>query len=393
VLPPAFLLGMSFPVAQRAVQDDPGLVGQRVGLIQLFNILGNAIGALVTGLLLIHWLGTLGTLRLIGIAGVILLLPMLREWLAGRTRWTEAVLVAATATAFAVLPSNDGFWARLHGAAETEGALVAEDRTGVAVLRRWENDTYSLYIAGHSQSGLPFGSYHVMLGLIGVALHPDPKSVLIIGQGTGGTPYGAGVNPATETIRVMEIVGPVVEVMEEAAERGADPGLIRYLADPRYERVVGDARHALFIEDRRYDVIEADAIYPHSSRAGMLYSVEHFRQVLARLNPGGIYVQWQPTPRTERTFRAVFPHIVHLGAVLLGSNEPIHLDVAAVAERLRGPMRPYLEAARIDPERVVADLDGSVVVHRPGEDRPSQRLNTDLFPRDEYYLNSPVGFW
>ncbi len=52
VFPPAFLLGMSFPITQRAVQDDPALVGQRVGTIQLFNILGNAAGALVTGLLL-----------------------------------------------------------------------------------------------------------------------------------------------------------------------------------------------------------------------------------------------------------------------------------------------------------------------------------------------------
>ena len=68
VLPPAFLLGMSFPITQRAVQDDPALVGQRVGTIQLFNILGNAAGALVTGLLLLHWLGVSGTLRLIGLA-------------------------------------------------------------------------------------------------------------------------------------------------------------------------------------------------------------------------------------------------------------------------------------------------------------------------------------
>jgi predicted membrane-bound spermidine synthase len=396
VLPPAFLLGMSFPVAQRAVQDDPGLVGQRVGLIQLFNILGNAVGALVAGLLLIHWLGTLGTLRLVAVAGMILLVPTLRDWLRGRRRWAEAGLGLATLAAFVALPGNAAFWARLHGATSAEavaGSIVAEDRTGLAVLRGWGGGMHSLYIAGHIQSGLPFGSYHVMLGLIGVTVHPEPKSVLIIGQGTGGTPYGAGARPETEKIRVMEIVGPVVELVEEAARRELDKGVVRYMADPRFERVIGDARHALFIENESYDVIEADAIYPHSSRAGMLYSVEHFRQVLARLKPGGIYVQWQPTPRTERTFRAVFPHIVQVGAVLLGSNAPIRFDLAAVAKRVRGPMRPYLEAAGIDPERIVTDLGGPVATHEPSEDRPSRRLNTDLFPRDEYYLNSPVSAW
>ena len=30
VVPPAFLLGMSFPITQKAIQDDPALVGQRV---------------------------------------------------------------------------------------------------------------------------------------------------------------------------------------------------------------------------------------------------------------------------------------------------------------------------------------------------------------------------
>src|SRR5262249_27844536 len=33
--PPAFVLGMSFPIIQRAIQDDPALVGRRVGIVQL----------------------------------------------------------------------------------------------------------------------------------------------------------------------------------------------------------------------------------------------------------------------------------------------------------------------------------------------------------------------
>ena len=45
IVPSAFLLGMSFPVAQKAVQQDLGEVGLRVGVIQLANILGNTAGA------------------------------------------------------------------------------------------------------------------------------------------------------------------------------------------------------------------------------------------------------------------------------------------------------------------------------------------------------------
>lgn len=392
VLPPAFLLGMSFPIAQRAVQDDPDLVGRRVGVVQLFNILGNALGALVAGLLLLQWLGTLGTLRLIGVAGALLLVPSLREWGVGRTRWTEALLASATAAALVALPGNGGFWARLHGADAADPAVVAEDRTGVAVFKP-QDGSWALYIGGYHQSSVPFYSFQVSLGAVGVLLHPNPKSVLIVGQGAGSTPYGAGIDPATERVRVVEIVSPVYEVARALSARSTDAGLAAYLADPRYERVVGDGRHALFVEDRRYDVIEADAIYPHGSRAGMLYSVEYFRQILDRLNPGGIYVQWRASENTERTFRAVFPHAVVLGAqILLGSNAPITVDLEAVRRKVEGPMRPYLERAGIDPAQTMRDLGEPVRVEKPGDDRPRARLNTDLFPRDEYYLNRPLDF-
>ena len=49
---------MSFPVVQRAVQRDMASVGFRVGIVQLGNIIGNAAGSLVCGLVLLHLLGT-----------------------------------------------------------------------------------------------------------------------------------------------------------------------------------------------------------------------------------------------------------------------------------------------------------------------------------------------
>lgn len=388
VLPPAFLLGMSFPIAQGAVQDDPGLVGQRVGLIQLFNILGNALGALVAGLLLLHWLGTLGTLRLIAIAGIALLVPALREWRPGRTRWAEVAVVVATLVPFALLPGNSAFWARLHGAEAADISAVAEDRSGIAAFTKDdEEEGWKLFITGHQQSHLPFAPHHVALGLFGVAVHPDPKSVLIIGQGTGGTPYGAGANAVTQRIRVVELVEPVLELTAAYAADARDPGIVAYYADPRYERIVGDGRHLLAIDDTAYDVIEADAIYPHSSRAGMLYSVEHFSRVRERLAPGGICVQWRATSRTAWTFATVFPHVVQVGGwALLGSNEPIEVDLEKVAAMVNGPMADYLRQAGLSPEEVLAELGTEVKVIKAPK-RPRGGLNTDLFPRDEYYLN------
>jgi len=143
VLPPAFVLGMSFPITQRAVQDDPAMVGLRVGLVQLCNILGNTAGAVVTGLVLLHWLGTALTLRLIGVVSLAFVLVALtgRTWVRSPgskpivLRRIEGALVLALPAVLALFPSNGRFWSALHATSLAEGAIVFEDRTGVAVLR------------------------------------------------------------------------------------------------------------------------------------------------------------------------------------------------------------------------------------------------------------------
>ena len=70
VLPASFIMGFSFPVVQKAVQRDIDRLGQRVGLVQLANIVGNSAGSLVAGLLLLDLLGTAGTLMLLVAIGL-----------------------------------------------------------------------------------------------------------------------------------------------------------------------------------------------------------------------------------------------------------------------------------------------------------------------------------
>ena len=314
VLPPAVLLGMSFPITQRAIQDDPAAIGRRIGLVQLCNILGNTAGALVTGLVLLHWLGTAWTLRLIGIFSLVFVLLAFRH---GRNRRRDAALALALAALIALFPRNAVFWSALHGTTAAEGAIVGEDRTGIAVLRPagsgvQTGDKYggspelahdTLFISGHPQSRVPFLLGH---GAVGALLHPDPQDILIIGQGTAGTPIAAGIKPQTRNVRVVDIAAPVLDVMLAAARRSGDDTLHKpvreYYADRRFTRLVADARHVLLTEDTRYDIIEADAVMPTSALAGQLYSTEFFRLVLSRLKPGGLVVQWMPSDRTLVTF-------------------------------------------------------------------------------------------
>ncbi len=387
VLPASFVMGFSFPVVQKAVQRDIDRLGSRVGLVQLANIVGNSTGSLVAGLLLLDLVGTAGALKLlvaIGLAFAALQLFGVRS-----TRW--AYLPAALLTAGLIFfPGDETFWRRLHGLT-AQKAILAEDKTGLSVLKLDDAQNGKLYIQGHSQSRLPFDTVHLFLGAIGPLVHEAPRRVLVIGSGTGGTPYAAGLHPATEKVRVIEIVAPVIDTLRTYVGQGGKSGVDSLLANPKFEIVVADGRHALALDPTHYDVIEADAILPKSALSGLLNSQEFFRQVRAKLSPGGLYVQWAPTKRSIETFRSVFPYVTMVHPAMIGSDRPIPYSREKILELLQRPdIGGHLTAARIDR----ADLrkwfeDKKIEVLNDGKVVPAAEPNTDFFPRDEYYLNRP----
>jgi len=385
VVPASVLFGLTFPLSQRAVQTDARLVGHRVGMIQLANILGNSIGGLITGLILLRFLGTAGTLIVLLAAGAAFALVLALEPAPKRR---GLVLIGASVTGMLLVPSNDAFWSRLHGVNPRQAAQVAEDHTGLAVLRRFENGFHRMYIQGHSQSCLPVCTVHAFLGALGPLVHPSPQSVLVVGVGAGGTPYAAGANPATQTVRAVEIVAPVLTLIDRFAAADGRFGMKRLREDKRFDIAVGDGRHDLFLAGRSYDVIEADAILPHTAFSGLLYSREYFQKVREHLAPGGIAVQWAPTERTIATFRTVFPHVIYAAPALLGSVQPIPYDPAALARRTEEPaIRDHLVAAEVNLDDLKRFFTGRapVVWSTTGS---ATDINADLWPKDEYWLNN-----
>jgi spermidine synthase len=364
VLPASFTMGFSFPVVQKAVQQDLDRLGSRVGYVQLANIVGNSAGSLVAGLLLLDLFGTPGTLRLLVAIGLVF--ALLQFWGPRVTRRSSApasglgsfVPAALLAAGLLLFPGGEGFWRRLHGIA-AEPAIVAEDKTGLSVLKLADKSSGKLYIQGHSQSSLPFHTVHVFLGVIGPLTHDAPRQVLVIGSGTGGTPYAAGAHPATARVKVIEIVAPVVDTLRRFVESGGTSGIDGLLGDRKFEVRVADGRHELALDKVRYDVIEADAILPKTALSGLLNSQEFFQQVRARLAPGGIYIQWAPTERSVDTFRSVFPYVTMV--------HPLRARQDPGAAAAAGDRRPSRTGARRPA--------GAQEVVRREEDRAAERGN------------------
>ncbi|HET9316695.1 MAG TPA: hypothetical protein VFQ51_13960, partial [Vicinamibacteria bacterium] len=164
------------------------------------------------------------------------------------------------------------------------------------------------------------------------------------------------------------------------------PKLQRFLEDDRLAIRLADGRNALLRDPERYDLIEMDALYPSSPYSGNLYSLEFYQLCASRLRPGGFMCTWAPTSRVHASFLAAFPHVLELdeGRILVGSADPIPIDVTAWQARLTAPAAvAYLGMPRVN-EMLELLRRARPAVRRPiGPDD----LNHDLFPRDE--LNTP----
>jgi spermidine synthase len=378
--PPTVLMGASFPLLQRAVQDDPARAGRKVGLLQAANIAGCVAGSLAVGLFALGHIGTPGALRALMACGIVFAVLGMR---AGSRRLFAALALALAAVAV-LLPGQRRLWMRLHGRPEETG-MIAEDATGVAAVIRATDDSRGVYVNGKYHSVIPFGGIHTRLGAAPSIIHPDPQEIAIVGLGSGDTGWAAGCRPETRSVTVFEISGGQPGLLADFAARTPYPPLQSFLADPRVHIVVEDGRRALHASAARYDVIEADALWPGVAYAGNLYSEEFFAMCASRLKPGGLLCTWAPTPRVYSTFVTVMPYVIGLGdrEILVGSNQPLGVDLRAWRERLfSSPVRAYLgEEGAASTEWMLERLQP---LHVSGRLQPEPTRNRDLFPRDEF---------
>ena len=410
VIPATFLMGFSFPILQRVVHNDLASIGRRVGTLLLANVVGSMAGAMLTGWLLLDLIGTAGTFRLLtvvgGIFGMCALLASTRSnegVVAFRQRahsslgMAGAGLLAAlfALTLVAVMPGQTTLWAAVHGA-EPADIFFAEDGSGVSVLKTRQpgyDGKVVVFANGLSQSTIPYGGIHTAVGALPALIHPDPRDVLVIGLGSGDTAYAVAGRPDIAHVTCIEIVRPQLVTLETLSTQRADGGLRGLLADPRITHVFGDGRTYLLRGGRLYDIIEADALRPRSAYAGNLYSEEYFTLLRGRLKPGGLAATWVPTPRVRTAFMKIFPYVMELPDILIGSNQPIVFDRAAIAARLSDPrVRQHYESAGVDIEALLSTYLEAPVVHGPNDPRDAHaETNTDLFPRDEFDVSPVVG--
>lgn len=367
ILPSALLWGASFPLVLASLAAPGQDTARTVGQAYAANTFGAIAGAVLCSLLLIPALGTHGTQALL------IALSFLAACLAYQPRRRSQFAVVSAAAAITVgaglvVPHTP--WQLV-----AYGRQIASTDYGAHVVYLGEGMNSSVAVSEtpggarffHVSGKTEASSLHKdmrlqrMLGHIPALLHPNPRSVLIVGCGAGVTSGSFVLHPSIERVVICDIE-PLIPQVVATYFRHENHDVLR---DPRVEIVYDDARHFIATTREKFDLITSDPIHPWVKGSAVLYSKEYFELCRQRLNPGGLVTQWVPLYESNRsvvqseiaTFFSVFPHGTiwandddgfGYDTVMLGQAEPLAIDLDALQERFDRPDHAHVRVALDD---------------------------------------------
>lgn len=393
MLVPTILMGMTFPLAAKALTEELSAVGKRVGGAYTANTLGAVAGSFLAGFLLIPALGL--TRSAIAAAFLNILAGAMLLGISRKGKTSAVILLGLVLVSMgwvATVGEKYSLFNFYSAFRYPEGLSYAE------IVRQEERDMRQLSVA-HSEEGtvralsdaegnliLQVGgkiegtgeadlSNTRLLAQLPVASIPGSPSTLVIGLGAGVTVQAAKENSAK--VAVVEINPAVVAAVRAHGKPGVLEGV---------HVACEDARRFLLYGEERYDVITSEPSYPTGASVGNLFTREFYEIAVRRLTEGGVFCQWIPyylltnddVTMVLKTFCSVFPHArlfkipESMDLLLLGSGRPFPFSPAEVFRRVE-EMRGGVSSAGLllsRNEEALRELAGDPSIPGNCDDRP-----------------------
>jgi spermidine synthase len=337
------------------------------------NTVGAIVGALGASLIMIAWVGTQQTQRVLialsAFSGLLLLISSFPDQDADTTSEEQVQspsgiilpilsLLAASALAVLLVASVPPVPWRLVALGRNL-ASYGQDRellylgegmnASVAVTQMNGGGARNFHISGKIEASTEAQDMRLqrMLGHLPALIHPHPRSILVVGCGAGITAGSFLTYPEVTNIVICEIE-PLIPSAIAGYFTKENYDVVH---NPRVRIVFDDARHFILTTREKFDIITSDPIHPWVKGAATLYTREYFQLCQQRLNPGGLATQWVPLYESDppavkselATFFDVFPNGTlwsndeggeGYDVVLMGGTGPLRIDLDAMEGRV-----------------------------------------------------------
>lgn len=349
-------------------------LGRSVSQVYLANVMGSALGPLITGFWLLDTLSVESAWVVVATGTALLALACVAAAPERRASGFAApALLAALAAVLVVWPLQViTKVAEPGGDGDRIGQLI-QNKHGIlhTVVRPRGDITYG----GNAYDGLisvDMAQNANMLdrAYLMAALHPRPRRVLVIGLSSGAWARTILGFPGVEKLDVVEI-NPGYRTLISAHASVAP-----LLDDPRVHLHIDDGRRWLRAHrDEQYDLIFQNTTFHWRAYTSLLLSREYLQELQRHLAPGGI-VAMNTTDSLDAyaTALAVFGHVARYSNFAYMSDQPLqrHPEAEAALRACRIDGRPSLDDRQFAPQRIGWQL-----------------LNTPLLDAREHLRMSP----
>ena len=347
---PAVFMGILFPLGVRMYAHDVDRIGAKTGNTFFSNTLGCVLGSLLTGFVLIPFLGMWNTtLLLINLSLLIAVAFLLRGSRPARAQWASLIVVAVVANLL-VFTDSKTFHAELKGrdlrtAADGFDVIYYAEGLSGTVTAVERGNYRGLFVDGQNVSGTDpvLLADSKMLAHVPLLLADQPEAALTVGYGTGTT---------SGSMLLHDVDVYAVEIEEKIIEAAPLFSNVNYAsyADPDLDIVLDDARNYIATTDQQFSVIVTDVTNLKYKRNPYLYTREYFEIMRGALSGDGVAAAWLPVGGLSfndlrtliATFDSVFPHTTawyftqfptHF-IILVGTPEPTRVNLRELTEKI-----------------------------------------------------------
>lgn len=160
--------------------------------------------------------------------------------------------------------------------------------------------------------------YHECIAHVPLLSYPDPKKVLLIGGGDGGTLREITRHQNIESITMVDIDEGVIEASKKYL-----PGFNQGFYDPRLNLVIQDGSVFVSETEERFDVIIIDSTDPEGP-GEVLFTTEFYQSLRRLLTPSGIMCAQTESPLVmTQTVKDIYHRIADVFPITKIFNVPM----------------------------------------------------------------------
>ncbi len=348
---PTLLMGMVFPIAVQVCAPAWDTVSRRVGQVYAWNTMGCVSGSFVAGFLMVPLLGL--RYSFFAVVGVLLVLAASLILWSSRRRALWGLSLSACAVvmivAGLVYVHADVFLRTMNTYHYPSKIVFIDDGvTGTVTVHDLPDGDRLIAVDGVDVAGmdLMLRTTQKLQAYAPLLVHQNPQDVVQIGYGSGET-CGIGLAFGAARYSIVDICPGVFTAgtfFQDINRRSYD--------NPKLRKIIMDGKNFIKLTKEKFDIIMNDSTYPGTTGSSALYTYDHFQACRDHLKPGGVLSCWVPIDlRPEdiqiivRSFQAAMPHCslwmvnncLNKHAVLLGTVEPMQLDLQRIGELMARP--------------------------------------------------------